>query len=364
MVNYHDETPFISDRFQKYTWGLFHQRRTRDQDGLKCGISSRRFSFQSAPMDGLLDADPDASLTGLLPDLLVEIAAWLLDDILAEGAAALAQLSACSHTLRNHHAAVFAKLAAERARRNWQTYDLQPGIELQQYAVLACIARAGGATRLMFKDTRCLAWTGRSAARLELLARLMQQHTGLVAHVESHAGTHLPDGIAENLSCQRALRAGVMFATHGVDASRLQMRGWGSGVAKLAQWPSGTESRRVDIFMSFGHDRAPLLPRPSYYAAAPAPRRVVADRLFFDEVAQEILQHPKLLALYTSLHGLDDFTRRQAVTDALASDTELALLYEQLRERAGDSASTCRVTPSFEERRIELCEQLTREVAL
>lgn len=178
------------------------------------------------------------------------------------------------------------------------------------------------------------------------------------------------------------------------------MRGWGRAVAALAQWPAGTTaSRRCDVFFSFGARRcsasaAPaeeradetpdagddindsdgaawgdcdgddgdgvtLPPRPAYYALArrqsgstSRPTVVPIDGHFFDAVAQELMAHPKLQAVFERQHGKPPAERHQVAVMA-CTDPETAALFAALRERAGRSASMARGQPSIEEHRVE-----------
>ena len=67
-----------------------------------------------------------------------------------------------------------------------------------------------------------------------------------------------------------------------------------------------------------------------------------------------MLKHPKLQNVYAAMHGRKLHERQKIVAEAVAADVELAALFRELREQAGESASTSRPAASVEERRIEL----------
>ena len=50
---------------------------------------------------------------------------------------------------------------------------------------------------------------------------------------------------------QRLLKLGALLGAYGADPKQLRLRGWGSSVSSIAQWPVGPASRRCDIFFSF-----------------------------------------------------------------------------------------------------------------
>ena len=104
--------------------------------------------------------------------------------------------------------------------------------------------------------------------------------------------------------------------------------------------------------------RAPPLylpPRPPHYNdefehldASVVP----VDRFFQDEVAQELMTHPKLQAAFQRMHGMPMEERPALMAALVEADAELAELLAMLKQCAGDSVSVARGEPSAEELRV------------
>lgn len=284
-------------------------------------------------------------------DVFVSIAELLLND--DAGTLALAAMcgtcSAFRKLYKEHVLPLVSKLARDFCHAQVDT--------LEQYAVLAALMRVGG-TQLTFTDAGVELKPGRSLVRIEVFARLLKRHPTLVAHIEGHAGVNAPDRTAAGFSLMRAKKVGVMLAARRCPAGRLRMQGWGKGVSRAAQWPSGAASRRADVFFTLGRMRMPpayLPPRPSAYdvhSEAAQTCVVQVDRFFKDEVAQELMTHPKLQAAFQSLHGMPMDERTAHMSGMVDADPELRDLFETLHECAGESVSVARGEPSAEELRV------------
>ena len=303
-----------------------------------------------------LPATPSAQSVQLLLDLpqdaLLSISESLLND--DAGTLALALLCGSCTALRCFGKEVISPFIGKLAFDFCHVAHVKT---TEEYAVIAALSRAGG-TQLTFTDAGVDLKPGRSHVRIDVFARLLKRHPTLVAHIEGHAGSNAPDRAAAGFSLSRAKKVGVLLAARRCPASRLRMQGWGKSVSRAAQWPAGAPSRRVDVFFTLGRMRSPPLflpPRPLCYAevseschASVAP----VDRFFHDEVAQELMTHPKLQAAFRRLHGLP-MDERKGVMDAMVdADAELVGLFATLKECAGESVSVARGEPSAEELRV------------
>ena len=249
----------------------------------------------------------------------------------AEGTRALARLCCtCSH-FRGLGSDLLAALARRLALERWRS-----GVGgFEEYAVLATLMAIGGG-QLRFGDAKLeLTRSNANAVRMAAFARLLRRHKHLHVHIEGHAGVNAPDRAAGGFSLQRAKHVGILLAARRCEPTRLHMRGWGKTISTAAQWPAGAQSRRADVFFTLGDHSATcthLPPRPPYYSEQDDPGRVSVvsvDRFFFDEVAQELMAHPRLQHAFRSLHGQPQEARPAIMARLVAEDAELKGLYEQ-----------------------------------
>ena len=297
------------------------------------------------------DDEQVEKLLDLPQDALLSIAESLLND--DKGTQALAQLCGSCSMLRCFGKDIIAPFVSKLAFDFCHVAHIQT---IEEYAVVAALSRIGG-TQLTFRDAGADLKPGKSYTRVEVFARLLQRHPTLVAHIEGHAGVNAPDRAAAGFSLSRAKRVGVLLAARCCPAARLRMQGWGKSVSRAAQWPAGAPSRRVDVFFTLGRMRSPPLflpPRPPCYSEAEECHTSVSpvDRFFFDEVAQELMTHPKLQAAFRRLHGLPMDERQGVMAAMVDADPELVGLFATLKACAGDSVSVARGEPSAEELRV------------
>lgn len=266
-------------------------------------------------------------------------------------------------TFRGLGSELILNLVSRLACEQWRC----PGVEtFEQYAVLSAVMSVGGSS-LRFADASVQLRAGKpNADRIETFVRLLRRHPSLHVHIEGHAGVNAPDRAADGFSLQRAKHVGVLLAARRCDTRRLHMRGWGKRVSAAAQWPAGAQSRRADVFFTLGaapsgQPAAFLPPRPRYYPdGEEAPSEVGAasasvvpiDRFFHDEVAQELMTHPRLQQAFRSLHGQPQADRPALMARLTAQDEELRAMLATLEECAGASVSVARGEPSAEELRV------------
>lgn len=131
-----------------------------------------------------------------------------------------------------------------------------------------------------------------SHPRLTALAKVLIQHPEAHVLVEGHVGTSAPPEIAQSFSEQRAhIVAQIMEEDYGIEANRIETRGWGSRIAEAAQASEHPNARAAragfgwaELFVIAGTaipgDPLVIPDRPDYYDAGasilapppPAPR--------------------------------------------------------------------------------------------
>ena len=256
-----------------------------------------------------------------------------------------------------------------------------PSTNLERFSLEVAIKRSQ-CHRITFQDARIeLQDTVANKSRVAVIAALLRRHPSLICHVEAHAGSRAPSAVASGFSMQRLLKLGALLGAYGADPKQLRLRGWGSSVSSIAQWPVGPASRRCDIFFSFD-EKTGLAPaaaveveaddlclttiptRPEWYARACEKAAVSADaagastdsdtgtgggsfkkpykvlpvdKQFFDAIAQELMGNEKLKSLWHSLRGQPQCERLQIVNNC---DAETRRLFEAVGGYAGDGRST------------------------
>jgi len=131
-----------------------------------------------------------------------------------------------------------------------------------------------------------------SHPRLTALAKVLIQHPEAHVLIEGHVGTSAPLEIAQSFSEQRAhIVAQILEEDYGVEANRIETRGWGARIAAAAQVSEHPNARAAragfgwaELFVIAGTvipgDPLVIPDRPDYYDAGasilapppPAPR--------------------------------------------------------------------------------------------
>ena len=180
-----------------------------------------------------------------------------------------------------------------------------------------------------------------SRAHIAAAAKVLAAHPEADLVLEGHVGVSAPDEIAVAYSRYRAQIVGqILEDEYGVDASRIEARGWGYDVSRIAQQsehPSASAAKAgygwVELFFRANpcphHAPTIVPPIPDYYEGA-GPPSTQADVGFISaiHVAEEVRNDaPSPWILADATRDADDFGIRlaPAVVDAgaytrLASD--------------------------------------------
>ena len=104
-----------------------------------------------------------------------------------------------------------------------------------------------------------------SLARLDDIARLLQQHVGrLTVSIEAHTGRNAPPSFAPHFTRARATVIMLRLLAEGVSQAQIETaNGWGKDVAIAAGWQPGIESAHAELYFTI--DGLTMPPRPSYY---------------------------------------------------------------------------------------------------
>ena len=171
-----------------------------------------------------------------------------------------------------------------------------------------------------------------SRARIAAAAKVLAAHPEADLVLEGHVGVSAPDEIAVAYSRYRAQIVGqILEDEYGVDASRIEARGWGYDVSRIAQQsehPSASAAKAgygwVELFFRANpcphHAPTIVPPVPDYYDGA-GPPSTQADVGFVSaiHVAEEVRNDaPSPWILADATRDADDFGIRlaPAVVDA------------------------------------------------
>ena len=341
-------------------------------------------SLTAASIDVSDDAPPPLNLLDVCGDVLGLIATHLISK---QGPIAFDPEFVASATLSRAyvhlltadiHVLVRLSMACKTLHNIANTWI--PCTNLERFSLEVAIKRSQ-CHRITFQDARIeLQDTVANKSRVAVISALLRRHPSLICHVEAHAGSRAPAAVASGFSMQRLLKLGALLGAYGADPKQLRLRGWGSSVSSIAQWPVGPASRRCDIFFSFD-EKTGLAPpaaveveaddlclttiptRPEWYARAceraavsadaagastsdtgtgggsfKKPYKVLpVDKQFFDAIAQELMGNEKLKSLWHSLRGQPQCERLQIVNNC---DAETRRLFEAVGGYAGDGRST------------------------